>query len=386
MTQYDAFVRLLGRKEMDSTPLFEWAALGYSRAELDGNDLVWDSSNGPDLWVIPSNLGVAKLMQMIADFLSLAEIKDFRFFRAAALKYSRKWGNLGLCACGLPLTHRVRPQPPGNAMAIQGLGTSCGRAQKGKFIREPLERWRFYASQMRDAIRLASASRHPPTNLAALRETCKQLHASLGSPPDQFGALLHNGEVSIYTLTTLVHRTANNWLGLASVRPLVTTRGTYNQIAEAGKAEFTLSLWPSASNINLFVLLAVLLSLLIIGTLDIAPCAGDCGRWFRLMRQQRHLPRAYCPACGTRVSNLKAQHRRRQRLREDPESRIRTRLNPSQRAAIKRARKRPGLANQLASKYNVTVQHICRLRKQTGKTPPKELDIARKRMKELKHG
>jgi len=363
MTPYDAFTSLLRRKEMESTPLFEWAALGYSCVKLDGNDLVWDSSDGCNRWIIPSKLGTSGLMQIIADFIMLAEIEPCKF-PAAALKYARKWGNLGLCVHGLPTTHTVRPQPSGNASAIQGLGTSCGLAQKGGFIREPLERWRLYTCQMRDVISLGRALRHPPPQLAPLLDTCKRLHTSLGSPPDQFGALLQNGEVSIYTLTILVSEAVNNWLAMASLRPLVTTRGTYNQIAEAGKAEFTLSLWPSASDINLFVLLAVLLSLLIIGTLDIAPCAGDCGRWFRLRRQQRHSPRAYCPACGVRVSNLKAQHRRRQRLREDPDSRIRTRLNPSQREAIKRARKRPGLVNQLASKYDVTVQHICRLRKQ----------------------
>jgi hypothetical protein len=133
---------------------------------------------GPPLisWNVYETQDSPELSMALWSFVKLAdpEVSDQRFF-----KFSARWGPLGICRCGRPLTHASRPvsaeplgtscmsptplgyddrswEPPATRFAWDRRSRSVEDAGWRTRFWEPLSAWRFYASQFAAILAIAS--------------------------------------------------------------------------------------------------------------------------------------------------------------------------------------------------------------------------------------
>jgi hypothetical protein len=226
---------------------------------------------------------------LLEEFLGLADQTAERI-----QKYAQRWGVLGICEHGLPLTHNPPPRPlPAGSSTF----TWCRPLpQEQGWYWEPIAAWHRYAQQMRAVLNIVA-----------------RLHqGQLGSDRDWRVLYYKEDPVPwwkrvISADRSMVSVVVNEWLAFAGVRPVYSwDLGGKASIMMAGGSLFG----------ALIVQLAIA-----IGRIDgLAVCSG-CGVSYVPSRNPRSDQRRYCPVCRHRhvpVRDAAADYRRRQkRARSD---------------------------------------------------------------------
>jgi len=250
-------------------------------AALQDRRLVWNLyADAP--WVKPS-------MNIFEGFLGLEQATDQEI-----LRFSRRWGPLGLCEHDFPMLHGKNPWPGGERL----LDTRCFyREAKGNLIWEPIDAWRHWAARAKAT--LTVASRLYDGRIGAEADWRVVRGAGHKHCDDRGWAMPINQTQAWERLEEYI----NAWIALSRVRVIFE--------ACNGKPRITLGSWQ-----GLFVSIAMQLALSVARTDGLAVCAG-CGVAFIARRKPRTDRRNYCDDCQRRrVSGRDAQRACRQRRRE----------------------------------------------------------------------
>lgn len=246
-----------------------------SGIELQGDQLIWREFPARQVSAGP---------KLLEEFVRLADRPA-----EAVLSYARRWGVLGICEHGLPLSHNPPPTPLGPGSFPM---TWCRplAAESGVF-REPLDAWWRYSRQYRAVLNLAAC-----------------LHDGRLGQPEDWKVLFYkeseeravpwwrrrmDAEWSVLSFVV------NEWLDIARVR--------IRHVFERGKHDLPMS------GMALFGALALQLLLAATRTDGLAICSA-CGLSYRPSRQPTTNRRRYCAECRERGASLRdaaADYRRR---------------------------------------------------------------------------
>jgi hypothetical protein len=338
--------------------------------------------------------------EVFGGFLDLANADD-----QDILNYARQWGVLGLCQHGLPIAHEITPVQGQFAPLLEA--QACEGKQQDGWYYEPLDKWRYYASQMAAMVRLAvdlrndriteeeiqefknprrvKVKRYESTEYYPYWDPLFEVHpldrkrskkaistkAEVMVSPripgkrEDWETVFQDFEgpyqvilpVGVWTGRIALSTAINRWLGLTGIRPYFSWAGN----------ETKFILGSSIHAHSLLPIFAVQLMLLVNGSPDYAVCYS-CHKPFFLRKGQNTSQRSYCKECGLKAARREAVKKYYHEQRQNPSRMKRKRLTPNQVQAIQKALKKPkpGLVKQLAAKYGVSAWAIYKIRE--GKT------------------
>lgn len=211
----------------------------------------------PSLWCSVKTPPQPVPRDLLARFVALVDAGDESF-----LEFARRFGLLGLCRHGLPWTHNPQCRP-----------------RYGERHREPLTRWRAFASAARATLRVA-ASLHQGE-----RPAIDDLPAAAGP------VLLGVGSAGRSAAQHLIQSCVTTWLKFGDVRPIFSwPTGFRARLPGNGQPRVTLGGGSLFAALALQLLMAVSLSD------GLAVCSG-CNTTYPVHRRPAAGRRNYCPRC-----------------------------------------------------------------------------------------
>jgi len=175
------------------------------------------------------------------------------------IEYAKEWGMLGLCNHGLPVGHRLTPRrllaPGARVSAALEPGIEyegCPVRRKGDAIVEPLDRWRYYARQVKSIVSLAITLRDAkPFSDAKFKHVIKEYPLGKRTYPSivkvlnedgtftfriteeipgkfddwrlalqDMGTVIINNADAVNLGRIVISRIVNHWLTITAIRPV----------------------------------------------------------------------------------------------------------------------------------------------------------------------
>jgi len=225
------------------------------------------------------------------------------------LKYARQWGVLEICKHGLPTSHNpdgCRPLPTRRA----GLNW------------EPLEDWRFWATQANRIMEVAAYTQmgrlvsiddlfllgEPDGPQSSARRrwgrkrliTAQNVLTEYRKPRTTDASLTTAQLLEIQGLSLAL--AVDSWLDLGRVRPTLIWDST----------GFRVDLAVGSSNNRLFGALALHLAYAVAGQVGVATCSA-CGKVYTPVRRPSSGRRCFCTACGPKAAWRLSKREKRRR-------------------------------------------------------------------------
>jgi hypothetical protein len=350
-------------KRPEPAPLINFWAVPDS-IKIKNGRLFWRFGRGTE--IRPDH---ETMRTVFKDFLKIANSPD----EANILKFAQRWGVLGICKHGMPTAHTM------NVEQIDGyvMESGCEMEEKGKWSCEPISIWYSHARQMRaikiltEALRKAKPAKEeermvrevgpiPPDLIVIPKSSKIETGAVEVKKSPELAGEREDWETAFYGFHKfsfgsidpvsggrhLLSMVINHLLGITGVRPVFWW--------DENESGFVLQ----SRDYGSFLLpkLAIQLMLEVYGSPDYTICY-ECKNPFFLRKGQSISKNSYCEDCSPKVPQREASKRYYHNERNNPRRQKRKPLTPSQIQAIERAghNPKPGLAQELARKYKVSV-------------------------------